>query len=149
MHFAYEISQAELAEWEKWYLPPPSVSKDNDLILDVGARDGDTALFYLEHGYRRLRLIEPNLIYVDDLMANVREMGAQFNADIEVRFRPFKKEEDLLGVAFAKFDCEGCEAEAGLNTLTIPWAAELHEKNKPDEKGVYPYVAFTGYARGP
>ena len=132
----------ELVEWERWYLPPASVPREA-LILDVGARDGDSAWFYVQHGYLNLRLIEPEPDVQERLLANCEEMRQRFGAKIEVRSRPFWLE-DLSGVAFAKFDCEGCEQNIDFDHLPIPWTAEFHLPNAPLPSGVYPGVIFTG-----
>ncbi len=129
--------------WENWYLPPFSIKKD-DLILDVGARDGDSMIFYFEHGYRNIRLIEPNLDYVKNLRHNIKILQKK-GMKIEVRIKPFGRE-DLKGVQFAKFDCEGCEYEIDLTQLQIPIVAEIHERKSKDN-GIYPYVKAKGYRR--
>ena len=145
MSFAHEITQEELEEWEQWYLPPSGMPKDS-LILDVGARDGDTALFYVKHGYLNLRLVEPSPVHRHDLSKNAIILERKYGAKIEIRGRPFERK-DLEGASFAKFDCEGCEYEIDLPSLAIPWAAEVHKKIKPDRNGVYPYVTAMGYRR--
>ena len=147
MHFDEKADQLELREWDIWYTPPPDMPKDA-LILDVGGRDGDSCLFYVLRGYTNIRVIEPNPVYFEWLDNNTREMKEMFPAvNIEVRKKPFTKS-DLKGVAFAKFDCEGCEQEADLESLPMPWSAEVHVPNKPDANGFYPYVDVVGYRRG-
>jgi hypothetical protein len=145
MSFAHDITAEELEEWEQWYLPPPALPK-SCLVLDVGARDGDTAFFYIRHGYLNLRLVEPSPTYHADLAKNVSILENTYGANIDMKRRPFEPR-DLEGASFAKFDCEGCEYEVDLNNLRIPWAAEVHKRAKPDRNGVYPYVTAIGYRR--
>lgn len=142
MRFAFETGPDEFKEWEEWYLPPASVPK-NALILDVGARDGDTALFYAQHGYTNMRLVEANPIHFDGLGKNAALLASRFGARFDIVCRPFQKE-DLEGVAFAKFDCEGCEYDINLEGLTIPYVAEMHSKKG---KGLNPYTTAIGFKR--
>ena len=143
MKFSGLNTDAEFQEWEKYYLPPASVPK-HALILDVGARDGDSALFYVNHGYTNLRLIEPNPEYWPNLLANAEEL--RLRADIEVRQKRFTLD-DLDGVAFVKMDCEGCEQEYDYKNFGIPYAVETHETSKPSSAGIYNYVQRIGYER--
>ncbi len=137
-------SLSELKEWLEWYLPPASVPKDA-LILDVGARDGDSVFFYIQHGYSHFRLIEPNPDYYDDLDANTKEFE-RIGARVEIRKKAFTPN-DLNGVAFAKFDCEGCEREIDFSLLKIPWVKENHAYAESDMNGIYPYVKALGWEK--
>jgi hypothetical protein len=142
--FCNESKDGLSNEWGVWkkYLPPRSIARDA-LILDVGARDGDTALFYCLNGFRNLRLVEPNQAHHHMLDNNVRLLRKRFDARIEVRKTPFDRD-DLNGVKFVKFDCEGCESEIDLDRLNIPYVAELHVKGTPNSEGIYDYISSRG-----
>jgi hypothetical protein len=142
----FYISPWELGEWMKHYIPPPSVSKDA-LIVDVGARDADSAIFYAICGYHNLRLVEPNPIYHKSLQNNVAKLTTM-GVKIDLHLHPFNPACCLQGAAFVKFDCEGCEAEAHLDTLTIPWVAEMHNTPKKNAQGIYEYSGTSGYRKG-
>ena len=147
LRFSHDVQLIEIEEWQKYYTPPPSVAKD-DLILDVGAREGDSALFYALSGYRNLRLVEPNPMYFNNLIHNVASLN-KFGIEIDLRLHPFRPDEQLPGVKFIKFDCEGCESEIDLDKLTVPWVAEMHElKPAKGERHIYDYAAVTGYRKG-
>ena len=147
VHFIYD-QPIEMNDWQKYYPPPSSVPKDG-LIVDVGARDGDTLLFYAQLGFRNFRLIEPNPDFIPRLLENIKAIKKVYDVEIEVRWKCFELS-DLEGAAFAKFDCEGCEYEFDLASLTIPWVAEMHEKQEPDIWGIYSSsIRSTEYRRGP
>lgn len=147
VRFLYD-QPMEFNDWEAWYVPPPSVPKDG-LIVDIGARDGDTLLFWAEHGYKRFRLIEPNPKHFERLLENIDEIKRIYDVDVEAHEKTFDQS-DLEGADFIKFDCEGCEYELVLDNLKVPWVAEMHEYQRPDEHGIYSnYVHATKYRRGP
>jgi hypothetical protein len=153
MRFRYVVTKQEYKEWSYWYHPPPRIKPD-DLILDVGARDGDTAFWFFGWGYRNLRLVEPNPDNFNGitgfLFENCRELMDK-GCKIEIRTKPFDLS-DLDGVSFAKFDCEGCETafdvKSEFKKRGIAWVMETHEPNNPDECGVYDYVMYAGYQKG-
>jgi hypothetical protein len=113
-------------EWETWkvaYSPPKALSRDS-LVLDVGAGEGETVLFYFLLGFRRFRAVESNRRFVKALEANCRALGVE----AEIFDRPFTLS-DLEGVDYVKMDCEGCESEilrAEAPTLDLPFAIETH-----------------------
>lgn len=144
-HFKVELTVNDVAEWIREYLPP--YMKDDSLIVDVGAREGDTAVFFYMLGYRNLRLIEPSARYKENLIHN-SEILRMFGCKVEVITESFRPEH-LSGAAFVKFDCEGCEYEIDLDKIKIPWVAEMHDKLPADESGVYEYSHARGYRRGP
>jgi len=136
----------EVQDWFEFYTPPWKVPEDS-LIVDVGARTGDSAAFFLALGYTNLRLVEPRLdLYQTDLEHNVevlRSMGCK----IDLHLHPFKSDCCLNGAAFAKFDCEGCETEVDFSHMTIPWSAEIHFPLKKLEHGIFEYMPCIGYHR--
>lgn len=140
----------EWLEWEREYLPPPGVGS-HDLIVDVGAREGDTLAFYIWHGFRAFRLIEPEPKYVAALQRNIATLngvGGIGYCYIETLAEPFRMAH-LEGASFVKFDCEGCEAAIDLDALTIPWVAEMHDMQRPSFEALgSTYRHSLGYRRG-
>ena len=135
-----------IREWTDFYIPPPSVPKEG-LIVDVGARDGDSALFYVVLGYKNLRLVEPWHQYWENLEHNV-ELLRKMGATVEVTHEPYKPEH-LQGVAFVKFDCEGCEKRVDLTQLKVPAVAEIHIEPRmvEGEVEVFNYAPRIGYLK--
>jgi hypothetical protein len=114
----------EAQDWKRYYLPPPSVPKDG-LIVDIGARDGDTAFFFCFNGYRNLRLVEYDKEIISVLKHNADILERAYGAHIEIRNKAFGPE-DLIGAAFIKLDCEGCEYDVDFRSAGIPYGMELH-----------------------
>jgi hypothetical protein len=54
--FRKTIFIGEYADWETFYLP---VNVKGLTVLDVGAGEGETARFYLEHGAKKLFALNP------------------------------------------------------------------------------------------
>ena len=145
LDFAYDMP-IETEEWTEWYTPPPFVKPD-DLIVDVGARDGDTLFFYARLGFKNFRAIEPKPECQARLRHNVAELARFYGVKVEVRQKCFTPE-DLEGARFVKFDCEGCEWEMNLVDLKIPAVAELHPSPKKDNRGIYiSSVKAAGYRK--
>jgi hypothetical protein len=145
------VETRDIGEWatfEKVYLPPASVPKDA-LIVDVGAEEGDSSVFFFEHGYQNLRVIEAYTEYFPRLEHNVAILRS-LGANVDLRLERFRKE-FLDGAGFVKFDCEGCEwdDDFGLAECGIPWGGELHMKGGPrDANGRYNYYISLGHFRG-
>ena len=146
----------DMGDWKgyEWaYLPPkvvPPISPDA-LILDVGGEEGDTAIFFFEHGYTNLRVIEPYPPYRERLHHNVdilRSLGCK----IELYLETFDPKKHLEGVSFIKIDCEGCEWHPLFNLVNcgISWGGELHMKGAPIRPGseANDYYCSIGLFRG-
>ena len=124
MHFYYFFGM--LSEWqfkglyEKGYLP--SFSLKGKTVLDVGAGEGETALFYLSKGAKEVICVEPWGPAVEMLKRNV-EVNRW---PVEIIPRKFELTYLQRPIDFAKFDCELCEA--GLLSLDSlgPAAIESH-----------------------
>jgi SAM-dependent methyltransferase len=96
-------------EWESWkrcYAPSDFILK-NSLILDAGAGEGETALFYYLAGFRRFRCVESDPRAFMILARNAQCLG---DAEFDLRNHPFVAE-DTVKVDFAKIDVEGGEIE--------------------------------------
>jgi hypothetical protein len=92
--------------WEKYYLPPRSIAHDG-LIVDIGAGEGETAIFYMKHGYTNFRLVEVEPASLPFLSFNV-EILRRHGCRVDVKYRSAKNE-DMVSASFIKMDCEGCE----------------------------------------
>ena len=144
----FQTSPRMLKAWKEFkreYSPPPSVPKDA-LLVDVGARDGDSAIYFWSLGYTRMRLVEPDPETWGRLVHNADELSRR-GCDVEVFLEPFHLEH-LKGAAFVKLDCEGCEGSVDFSSLHVPWVAEFHTSNQPDAAGVFPYTESLGVRRG-
>lgn len=115
-----------LAEWhDRWskaYLPPEGVN--GKTILDVGAGEGETALFYVTSGARDLICVEPNSTRSSMLRENARAN----HWEVRIVEEPFSVEmlRDF-SFDFAKLDCEGGEgALLSLDRLPTQCVIEAH-----------------------
>ncbi len=84
-----KILKDELKQWHRVYLPKDGVE---GTVLDVGAGNGETAQFFLNHGAQHVICVEP---YSDLLTQN-------FGKDNRVTIVP-------KAVNLVKVDCEGGE----------------------------------------
>ncbi len=71
---------SELDAWHKQYLPISS----KGTILDVGAGEGETMLFYLLHGAKRIICIEADRNKVNILRKNAKLAEKKFDAQIDI-----------------------------------------------------------------
>lgn len=132
-------------EFRREYRFPASLRKDA-LLVDVGARDGDSAIWWALQGHTHLRLVEPDPGVCRRLQHNAAQLRRR-GCQVEVCAEPFRLEH-LEGAAAVKFDCEGCEREVDFASLRIPWITEFHEAVAPSKDGMYPYVRAIGVHRG-
>ena len=148
------LEQRDIGDWKgyEWaYLPREHQAIPKDaLILDVGGEEGDTAVFFFEHGYTNLRVVEPYTPYHEHLIHNV-EILRSLGCKVDLRLEPFKPEH-VEGVSFIKIDCEGCEWHPLFNLVNcgIPWGGELHMKGAPFRPGseANDYYCSIGLFRG-
>ena len=104
-------------EWLKYYLP---ISMKGLTVLDVGAGEGETARFYLEHGAKKVLCVEPDKNCFMRLKENaVGRPLVCFNKRFSI--------DDLnLLFDFMKMDIEGYE-EALLDVpIKKPCVIEVH-----------------------
>lgn len=94
LHLCYlhrDTMHQELAMWHQHYLPLNS----KVCVLDGGAGCGETAFFFLQHGFSKVVAIESDPLCFDNLKYNFRDDG---------RVVPIHAKLDFL-----KFDVEGAE----------------------------------------
>jgi hypothetical protein len=96
--YSRELIRDELDFWHDAYLP------SGEVVLDVGACCGETALFYILHGAKRVICIEPYPKYLRYLHMN--------KAIIEKRY---KAKIDILPYAINKIKMDAEGAEIGMS----------------------------------
>lgn len=101
------ILRNELAMWHKIYLPC------GDYPIDIGAGNGETAQFYLNHGAKAVLSIEPDS---DILREN-------FGNDPRITIWDFP-------VTFIKSDCEGGEKNATFE-IHFPYRVRILKRSFP------------------
>ena len=109
----------ESVSWERYYLPVPVKDK---VVLDVGAGEGETARFFLEHGAKRVTCIESNQKAFCSLRRNSLDHDS-----ITAVFKRFSASDlEAFPCDFLKVDIEGCE-ECLLDVqLSVPAVIEVH-----------------------
>lgn len=109
----------ELEEWKKYYLP---IDLRALTVLDVGAGEGETAKFFLEHGAKNVICIEAD----PKCFANLR-LNAQYHPILSVCRRFDLQDLKTLKFDFMKMDIEGYEEELLLtNHIYFPCIIEVH-----------------------
>jgi len=104
-------------DWLKYYLP---TSVKGLTVLDVGAGEGETARFFLEHGARKVLCIEPD----EDCFVRLEKNS--LGRPIECFHKRFNVGDLNLQFDFMKMDIEGYE-EALLDVLVEkPCVVEVH-----------------------
>lgn len=88
-----DILEGELKMWHTTYLPCGTH------VVDIGAGNGETAQFFLNHGAEHVLCVEPD----DELLKS------NFGTDPRVTIWPFP-------MTFLKSDCEGGEKNATIET---------------------------------
>jgi SAM-dependent methyltransferase len=113
-----EMILNEQLDWQRYYLPVDVAGKT---VLDVGAGEGESARFYLQHGASKVICVEPCPKAFKYLSFN-----AQNHKQIEAINEPFHLWHLNLKPDFIKMDIEGYE-EALLDTkLECPAIIEVH-----------------------
>jgi SAM-dependent methyltransferase len=107
----------EYDEWLTYYLPIPV--KDL-VVLDVGAGEGETARFYLEHGARKVICIEP-----DTPSFKLLEKNAA-GKPIMCLNKKFELTDLKMDFDFMKMDIEGYEETLLSASLKQPCVIEVH-----------------------
>jgi SAM-dependent methyltransferase len=114
--------------WSKTYLP--SISLEGKTVLDAGAGCGETALFYLLQGAKKVLCVENSPSAVELLAKNARKN----NWNVEIIPESFSLSHLSLGFDFAKIDVEGAEAcLLSLSSIDFPCVVETHSKDVRDK----------------
>lgn len=108
----------EFEDWQKNYLP---ISVKGKIVLDVGAGEGESALFYLMHGAKKVLCVESNEDCLENLLYN-----SDYHNIIPV-LEPF----DLTMLRdykfdFMKMDIEGYEEVLLTTELNKSSVIEVH-----------------------
>ncbi len=105
--------------WKQFYLPTKPLNKDA-VILDAGAGEGETILFYSSYGYHNFIAVENNPSKWRKIETNTKHLN------VELRRRAFRVE-DLSNIDYAKIDVEGGEKELLLlEKLPCEFTVEIH-----------------------
>ena len=117
--FRIGMIKYEIVDWEKHYLP---IDFRGKVVLDVGAGEGETAMFFLKHGASKVVCIESCADANKFLTINAHNHPNQITAiNDKFQISQLKIPHDFL-----KMDIEGYE-EALLGVkLETPAAIEVH-----------------------
>lgn len=116
--FRYNMIIGETADWEKSYL---AVDLTGKTVLDIGAGEGETARFFLNHGASKVVAVEPEqfsywILAKNAQGHNIVAVNEPFKAGMIWQFNP----------DFLKVDIEGYE-ECLLNVVPpCPSVVEVH-----------------------
>jgi predicted RNA methylase len=120
----------EFENWKQNYIPFPLKDKT---VLDVGAGEGETALFFLLHGAKKVICVEPDPKCFGNLLCN----ASRFN--IIPVLSPFNLTMlDSFSFDFMKMDIEGYEESLLTVDLDRPAVVEIHglqQREKFKRKG--------------
>jgi len=90
-------------QWDRWYIPPTGIA--GKTVLSIGEGEGDTALFYLQHGAKKVIAVEIWPPAVERLVENAKANSWP----VEVIAKPFSLDMLSLDYDVMKMDIEGCE----------------------------------------
>ena len=108
----------ELSNWQAFYLP---IDIRNKTVLDVGAGEGETAKFFLEHGAKKVVCLESDVESYKNLYQNSKRFRG-----IEPLNASFSLKHLYLDFDFLKMDIEGYEEVLLTTELTKPAVIEVH-----------------------
>lgn len=113
-----KMIMAEISVWKQNYLP---LDLSGLTVLDVGAGEGETAKFFLNHGAAKIICIESNNEAYRQLARN-----AVAHPAISAIHKRFSISDLCLPHDFLKCDIEGYEEELLEVELCFPAAVEVH-----------------------
>jgi hypothetical protein len=118
-NFRVGMIKTETSDWEKHYLP---VDLRGKVVLDIGAGEGETAMFFLKHGASKVVCVESCPDAYTYLAVNQRNHPHRITA-INSKFQISQ-----LNIAhdFLKMDIEGYEEVLLGVKLVTPAAVEVH-----------------------
>lgn len=107
-------------DWSKYYLP---IDVRGLTILDIGAGEGETAKFFLDHGAAKVICIEPEPTALKILQTNALNHPGK----IVIYPKPFELSDLSIKHDFMKMDIEGYEeALLTIEQLPAPSVIEIH-----------------------
>ncbi|MGA2573324.1 MAG: hypothetical protein ABSF36_03820 [Candidatus Methanomethylicaceae archaeon] len=112
---------SESSRYEKYYIPP--IDLKDKTVLDVGAEEGCTALFFFKHGAKKVICIEPQ----PEAFANLKKNAEALKWNAILINDVFKLDHLSLDVNFIKMNIEGYEALILDQPIPkIPMVMEVH-----------------------
>ncbi len=117
--FRVGMIKTETVDWEKHYLP---IDLRGKVVLDVGAGEGETAMFFLRHGASKVVCVESCVDANKHLAVNERNHPGRIVA-ITDKFQLSQLE---IPHDFLKMDIEGYEEVLLGVKLETPAAVEVH-----------------------
>ena|SRR3972149_8422349 len=106
--------ETELDLWHKYYIPPEGV--EGKTILDLGAGCGETALFYLLHGAKKVICVESDKDCISLLAKNYMTNPILGNHNIQII---------QSHIDFIKIDIEGSEKDMVIESHFMPYLKHL------------------------
>jgi hypothetical protein len=117
--FRIGMIKTETADWEKHYLP---IDLRGKVVLDVGAGEGETARFFLNHGASKVVCVEACADAAKHLVVNERnhpERITTVNDKFQISYLKIPHD-------FLKMDIEGYEEVLLGVKIDTPAAVEVH-----------------------
>ena len=109
---------AEMSDWNRSYLP---IDMSGLTVLDIGAGEGETAKFFLDHGAAKVICVEPCTRAYHYLARNTSA-----HPEIKAINKRFMVKDVCLPHDFLKCDIEGYEEVLLDVKLPAPAAVEVH-----------------------
>ena len=117
--FRVGMIKTETTDWEKHYLP---IDLRGKIVLDVGAGEGETAMFFLNHGASKVVCVESCADATKHLLVNEGNHPGRITAiNDKFQLSHLKIPHDFL-----KMDIEGYEEVLLGVKLETPAAVEVH-----------------------
>lgn len=118
----------EYDDWEQYYVPFDLSWKT---VLDVGAGEGETALFYFNHGAVKVVCVEPDVEAFEKLRGNGQGRcmplkQEYFTLELIDTVQQELLAQDQKGIDLIKIDIEGYEELMLHYKGTIPVVCEVH-----------------------
>lgn len=141
MYYGFIYLQESVKDWQ-YYLPPGGV--EGKTVLDLGGGCGETAKFFLDHGAKKVIVVEPNPLCFDFL---------DYNAERHEELVVLKEKAKLphLGLVcdLVKMDIEGYEAMflPYLDDLNIDIVLEAHSNYIVDQFLLRGFKPFKPWSR--
>lgn len=117
--FRIDMIKSEMSDWQRHYLP---IDVNGKIVLDVGAGEGETAMFFLKHGASKVVCIESCANAYEYLVLNQQTHHNSIKAiNSKFELNHLKIPHDFL-----KIDIEGYEEILLGVKIDTPAAVEVH-----------------------